>query len=78
MSQQKLFFSIHNNIERKEGRKLSHKEIANRLHCSKSTYDKYLNGKLNPKAIDNLMNLLSMMSDEDIIKAIRLYKKEKE
>ncbi len=74
MSLEKLFFSIHNNIESKEGKKVSRKEISERIHCSKGTYDKYLNGNLNPKAVNNIICLLSMMNDDDILKTVKEWK----
>lgn len=72
-----LFISIQNNIATKERRKnIPSKEMANRLHCSKSTYDKYLAGKLQPKAITNIMCLLSMLQEEDLLRIVAQWKKD--
>lgn len=52
--------------------------MANRIRCSKSTYDKYLSGKLTPKAINNIMNLLSMLTDEDLLRTVEQWRKSSE
>ena len=75
MNLEQLFFSIHNNIESKEGKAVSRKEISERIHCSKGTYDKYMKGIINPKAVNNIMCLLSMMEDDDILKTVKDWKK---
>ena len=72
-----LFIFIHNSIVMKEKRKsIPTQEMASRINCSKSTYDKYLSGGLNPKAVRNLMCLFSMMKDEDVLKVIKEWKKD--
>ncbi len=71
MDLQKLFISIQNNIATSEKRKnIPSKEMAERIHCSKSTYDKYLSGKLTPKAAENIMCLLSMLSEDDLLRTV--------
>ena len=75
MDLQELFISVQNNIATKERRKnIPSKEMANRLHCSKSTYDKYLTGKLQPKAVNNIMCLLSMLTDNDLLRTVKQWK----
>lgn len=77
MELQELFISIQNNIATKEKRRnISSKEMANRLHCSKSTYDKYLSGDLSPKAIRNIMCLLSMLTEDDLLRVVSQWKKD--
>lgn len=74
-----LFISIQNNIATKERRKnIPSKEMANRLNCSKSTYDKYLTGKLTPKAVENIMCLLSMLKEEDLLRIVVQWRKDTE
>lgn len=75
MDLKSLFVSIHGRIQAKEGKKISHKEMSERIHCSKSTYDKYHSGELNPKAINNLMCLLTMLDKDDLQKTIEIWKK---
>lgn len=71
MDLQELFISIQNNIATNEKRRnISSKEMAERMHCSKSTYDKYLSGKIAPKAVENTMCLLSMLSEEDLLRTV--------
>lgn len=79
MNLSKLFILIQNNIASKEGRKnIPSKEMANRIHCAKSTYDKYLNGKLQPKAVNNLMYLLSMLPKDDLLRIVAQWREESE
>lgn len=74
-----LFISVQNNIATKERRKnIPSKEMANRLHCSKSTYDKYLTGKLQPKAVSNIMCLLSMLTTEDLLRTVQKWREDSE
>lgn len=77
MSTKNLFVSIHGHISQKEHkRSITVKEMSKRLNCSTATYNKYLNGEVSPKSINNLMNLLSMMNEEDILKTLKDWKKE--
>lgn len=48
--------------------------MAKRIHCSAGTYQKYIQGTLNPKAVNNIMCLLSMMDDADIVKIVKKWK----
>lgn len=71
MDLQELFISIQNNIATNEKRRsISSKEMAERIHCSKSTYDKYLSGKISPKAVENIMCLLSMLTEADLLRIV--------
>lgn len=79
MNLPKLFILVQNNIASKEGRKnIPSQEMANRIHCAKSTYDKYLNGKLQPKAVNNLMCLLSMLPEDDLLRIVAQWRTESE
>jgi len=75
MEMKSLFISIHGSIESKEGKKITQKEMAKRIHCSAGTYQKYMQGTLNPKAINNIMCLLSMMENDDIVKMVKKWEK---
>ena len=71
MELQELFISIQNDIATKEKRKnIPSQEMADRLHCSKSTYDKYLSGDISPKAVSNIMCLLSMLTETDLLRIV--------
>lgn len=79
MDLQELFISIHNSLTTKEKRrKISSQDMADRIHCSKSTYDKYLGGKLHPKAVNNIMCLLSMLTDEALLTTVKQWREENE
>jgi hypothetical protein len=69
-----LFNTLHGKIAAEQGRKISHAEMAEKIHCSKGTYDKYLQGKMNPKAVHNIMCLLSMLEEDDLIKVVSKWK----
>lgn len=76
---QELFISIQNDIATKEKRKnIPSQEMANRLHCSKSTYDKYLSGDISPKAVSNIMCLLSMLTEADLLKIVAQWRTKSE
>ena len=74
MNMKSLFISIHGSIVSKEGKTITQKEMAERIHCSAGTYQKYMQGTLNPKAVNNIMCLLSMMEDDDIVKTVKKWK----
>ena len=74
MNMKSLFISIHGSIVSKEGKKITQEEMAARIHCSAGTYQKYIQGTLNPKAVNNIMCLLSMMDDADIVKIVKKWK----
>lgn len=77
MDLQELFISIQNNIATKEKRKnIPSQEMANRIHCSKSTYDKYLSGDISPKAVNNIMCLLSMLTEADLLRVVAQWRTE--
>jgi len=75
MNTKDLFVSIHNRVSQREHiRSVTVKEMSKRLNCSTAIYNKYLNGNVSPKSVNNLMNLLSMMDDEDILKTVKEWK----
>lgn len=70
-----IVHKIHKQIEDKELRNISQKEMAQRIGIAHSTYTAWLGlGEVQkPIAIPALLDLLAMLKDEDIIQVISLW-----
>jgi len=67
----------HRLIEAREsGKKISQADMAKRLSISSRTYENYWRGVNEPKSMSVLLNMLSQLEDEDVLKMIRLWKKD--
>jgi len=74
MDVDKVFRKIHRMLEDKEDRKISQREVAERIGCSLDTYSAHYRGTNKPTSVKHFLELLSLLNDEDILKAIKLYK----
>jgi len=74
-----VFNLIHNALEAKNrGRKISHADMAKRLNISMRTYQDWRLGKANPKAAVSVIEMLSWLSDDEMISVIKRIKNLKE
>jgi len=76
MDFQKTYQRIHNKIEGKEGRRISNREMSERLGCTVDTYSSSRRGEKKHESIERFIDLLNYLSDEEIVKIIRENKKE--
>lgn len=68
-----IVHKIHKQIEDKELRNISQKEMAQRIGIAHSTYTAWLGGVQKPIAIPALLDLLAMLKDEDITQIVSLW-----
>ena len=67
-----LFNILHNAVESQNfGRKISLKEMANKLGIPMRTYQDWKLGKTKPKAAIAVIKMLGMLDDDEIIRAVR-------
>lgn len=71
-----LLNKIHKTIEAKEIANISQSNMASRIGVSPRTYIEYCRGTNQPLAMKALLNILNELDDENIIKMVRLWKKE--
>lgn len=64
---------IHKLIEAKEIQDITQKEMAKRLGVSERTYIEWLRETNEPIAMKAILDILSMLKDEDIIQVIRTW-----
>lgn len=67
----------HRMIEATERKDYRQSDMAKAIHCNERTYGEYLRGGLDPSAMKTLLNLLSKLNDEDLIKVIRTWEFER-
>lgn len=67
-----LFNILHNAVEaQKNGRKISQRDMAKTLGVSMRTYQDWRLGNSKPQAARAVVEMLSMLEDEDIVRVIR-------
>ena len=67
-----LFNILHNSLEsQNNGKKISLKDMANRLGISMRTYQDWKLGRAKPQAAAVVMSMLGKLDDEEIIRAVR-------
>lgn len=67
-----LFNILHNSIESKQnGKKISLKDMAQKLDISMRTYQDWKLGRSKPQAAIVALKMLGMLDDNEIIRAIR-------
>lgn len=64
-------------VEAKEKRSITQNEMALRVGVGYRTYMEYERGKNAPLAMKALLNLLSLLDDQEIVKAVREWQTEK-
>ncbi|MGW8168395.1 MAG: hypothetical protein ACWGHH_00040 [Sulfurovaceae bacterium] len=73
MSLDKVYRKIHRLVSDNEDRDISQKEMSERIGCSLDTYSAHYRGYNKPKAAIQLLELLNMLDDDQIVKAVRTY-----
>lgn len=71
-----LINKIHKLIEAKEIKTISQPNMAKRIGVQPRTYTEYSRGTNQPLAMKALLNMLNELDDEDIVKVVRLWKKD--
>ncbi len=71
-----LINKIHKLIEAKEIKTISQPSMAKRIGVQPRTYTEYSRGTNQPLAMKALLNMLNELDDEDIVKVVRLWKKD--
>lgn len=67
-----LFNILHNAVEAQaNGRKISHKKMAEELRVSMRTYQDWRLGKSKPQAARAVIQMLGKLEDEDIVRVVR-------
>jgi transcriptional regulator with XRE-family HTH domain len=76
MELHELLTKIHRTIETKENKDITRGDMAFKIGVKPRTYTEYLRGKTNqPLAMKALLNLLSELDDEEVIKIVRMWNK---
>ena len=67
-----IFNIVHNALEAKNnGRKISHKKMAEALGVSMRTYQDWRTGRANPIAARALMQMLGDLDDDEIVRVVK-------
>lgn len=67
-----LFNLLHNALEaERNGKKISQKEMADRLGISMRTYQDWRLGNAKPQAAKAVLEMLGMLDDDEIIRVVR-------
>ena len=67
-----IFNIVHNALEAKNnGRKISMKKMAEHLNISMRTYQDWRSGKANPIAARALIQMLSELDDDEMVRAVK-------
>lgn len=74
MKLSQILKKTHTLIESKEIQSISQQEMANRLCVSLRTYTEWLRDVNQPLAMRAILDMLSQLSDEDIVKVVRTWK----
>lgn len=69
-----LIRGSHHRLEAKEKRRITQREIAQRIGVSHRTYIAYQQGKNAPLAMKALLNLLALLDDSEILTVVRDWK----
>jgi DNA-binding transcriptional regulator YiaG len=72
MEMNDLFNLLHNAVEAQHnGRKISQKEMAQKLGISMRSYQDWRLGNAKPQAAKAVLNMLGMLEDDEIIRVVR-------
>jgi len=72
MKSKDLFNILHNAVEAQYfGRKISQKEMADRIGISMRTYQDWKLGKSNPQAASAIFKMLAELDEEDIVRVVK-------
>lgn len=71
-----LINKIHKLIEAKEIKTISQPTMAKKIGVQPRTYTEYSRGTNQPLAMKALLNMLNGLDDEEIVKVVRLWKKD--
>lgn len=77
MELHQIYNEIHQRIELKKKRRISHKEMAKDIGCSLDTYGGHLRGTNEPKSVKQFLFLLNMLDDDEVMKVVRSAKSDK-
>ena len=67
-----LFNILHNSVEsKKNGKKISLKDMANSLGIAMRTYQDWKLGRAKPQAASSVIKMLGFLDDDEIIRAVR-------
>ncbi|MEF3191735.1 MAG: XRE family transcriptional regulator [Campylobacterales bacterium] len=67
-----IFNILHNALEAEaNGRKISHKEMADSLGIPMRTYQEWRLGNTKPQAVRVVFEMLGRLSDDEIVRAVR-------
>ncbi len=67
-----LFNLLHNAVEaQNNGKKISQKEMAQRLGISMRSYQDWRLGNAKPQAAKAILDMLGMLEDDEIIRVVR-------
>jgi len=69
-----VIFHAHKLIEARQARNISKKEMAEMLGVSERAYVEYSRGGSSPLAMKALLNLLSKLDEEELVKIIQKWK----
>ncbi len=76
MTTSDIFNLIHSSIEADQlGKRISHKQMADRLGVSMRTYQEWRLGNSSPIAVQAIFKMFSFLEDEDILRIISRIKK---
>ncbi|MDP3588534.1 MAG: helix-turn-helix transcriptional regulator [Sulfuricurvum sp.] len=72
MEMNDLFNLLHNAVEaQNNGKKISQKEMAQRLGISMRSYQDWRLGNAKPQAAKAILDMLGMLEDDEIIRVVR-------
>ena len=72
MNSRDLFNILHNAVEAQGyGRKISQKDMADRIGISMRTYQDWKLGKSNPQAATAIFKMLAELDEEDIVRVVK-------
>ncbi|WP_180129146.1 XRE family transcriptional regulator [Rhodoferax sp. BLA1] len=78
MELKELIRGAHSLVEAKEKRRVTQKEMAERIGVRYRTYMEYQRGTNAPLAMKALLNLLASLDDQEVVKVIRQWHEKKE
>jgi len=73
-----VLYKIHKLIEAKELQSITQKEMARRLSVSERTYIEWLRETNEPIAMKAILDMLSQLNDDDIVRIVRTWGKQLE
>lgn len=72
----KIYRKIHRMIEDNIDKKISHREMSEKLNCSIDTYGGHIRGTNEPISVKHFIQLINMLDDEDQIVLLKFIRKE--